>query len=158
MDGLLAEVESALTGPEAAKATAEERAGLRFTGARALYDTGRTAETADHLEQARTLLTAETPDGGRSGAARELLGHVLAGLASVRLLLGAPDAAEAAARAALDVLAETEDDLWNETRWHAAVVLVRILRARGAVAEAGQLMTEHEVEADEVDGWTGWED
>jgi tetratricopeptide (TPR) repeat protein len=158
VDGLLAEVEAALTGPEAAKAAAEDRAGLRFTGARALYDTGRTAETADQLEQARTLLTAGTPDGGRSGAARDLLGCVLAGLASVRLLLDAPDAAEAAARAALDVLAGTEDDPWNESRWHAAVVLVRILRARGALTEAERLMAEHEVEADEADGWTGWED
>lgn len=179
---LLADAEAALAGAEATAAPVEDRAGLRFACARVLYAEGRTEEAAGQLEAARALLTAPTPvgaatrdgaadaGGGRAAAAgREttdgtgldkavrLLGDVLAGLASIRLLLGAPDAAEEAARAALDVPAGGEDDPWDETAWHAAVVLVRILRARGATAEAERVTAEYEVTEDELEAWTGWE-
>jgi tetratricopeptide (TPR) repeat protein len=154
VDPLLADAEAALADPGSAAAPAEDRAGLRMACARTLYVEGRTEEAARQLEAARALLTA--PAGSR-GTAR-LLGEALAGLASIRLLLDAPDAAEEAARAALEALEGAVDDPWDETAWHAAVVLVRILRARGATEEAERLMTAHEVTEDELEAWTGWED
>jgi tetratricopeptide (TPR) repeat protein len=173
LDGLLTDAMAALATAEAATAPAEDRAGLRFACARALYAARRTAEAAQQLDEARALLTAPTPgedkageagEGGGSaggapaGEAGRLLGEVLAGLASVRLLLGVPDAAEEAARAALNVLGTRLDDPWDETSWHAAVVLVRTLRARGATREAERVSAEYELTEDELEGWTGWED
>ncbi|MEU1593321.1 hypothetical protein ABZ468_10755 [Streptomyces sp. NPDC005708] len=155
---LLAEAESALAEPGT---PVESRAGLLHACARMLHHDGRLTEAATHLATARDLLagasaapSAQSAQSAETAETAELLGEILTALAGVRLRLGAPDAAEEAARAALDLTTDP-DDPWNEARWNAVVVLVRSLRARGARTEAEQLMADHGLDEEDLDEWDG---
>ncbi|MEU1516865.1 hypothetical protein ABZ490_32765 [Streptomyces sp. NPDC005811] len=144
LPGLLAETDRALSEPGSATAPTEARAGLLYAYARALHDEGREAEAATQLSTARAV-----------AASPELLGAVLTALTGVHLRLGALGPAEETARAALTMTADC--DPWDDSRWNAALALIHTLRAVGAHEEADRLMTEHEVDAEDLEGWDGWD-
>ncbi|MFE7563617.1 hypothetical protein [Kitasatospora sp. NPDC057500] len=106
--------------------------------------TGRHREAADHLAAARTLLEQHlATDRADPGAAEELV-DVLTELGEARLRLGDPAAAEEAALAALAVAGD------DGCTWDAALLAARVLRGRGAAAEAAELMAAHDITEDDL--------
>ncbi|MFB7470180.1 hypothetical protein [Kitasatospora sp. NPDC056184] len=106
---------------------------------------GRHREAADRLLTARTLLEHRlAADPAGTGDLTEELCDVLTDLGEEYLRLNDPPAAEEAARAAL---VAADDTAYT---WDAALLLVRVLRLRGATDEAAAVMAAHEITEDEV--------
>ncbi|MFE6866706.1 hypothetical protein ACFVFS_09125 [Kitasatospora sp. NPDC057692] len=107
--------------------------------------TGRHREAADRLRTARTLLEHRlTADPAAAEDLAEELCEVLTDLGEEHLRLNDPPAAEEAARAAL---AAVDDEAHT---WDAALLLVRLLRSRGATAEGTALMAAHGITEDDA--------
>ncbi|MFB6893066.1 hypothetical protein ACFCX4_27565 [Kitasatospora sp. NPDC056327] len=142
--------------PEAGPADATEVVAVLRGYVDQVRAAGRHREAAERLSTARALLEsglagaeAAGTDPARAEHLAEELGEVLAELAEEHLRLGDPAAAEVTARAALGRAGNPDADEAGRT-WDAALLLVRVLRVRGATEEAAALMAAHDLTEEEV--------
>ncbi len=98
----------------------------------------------DRLEEARDRLLAARPVLELSGSTEDM-GELLTLLSNLQRELGDLPAAEAAARAALALLDDPEEEAWDE-----AIALIRVLQALHCDAEAAEAMDLYGIDEDDL--------